>query len=142
MIGRVREIVIDELPHLHDEDGVGGVGGVFSGAAVGAGASLGGEHVAHLPRGRQLEIVGGAATRQVDSAAGVFREEDALVGRAGPPKVRVGQVVARAVRSTKYLEIIYVKNKTIFGRFSIRMIVCYSIQLVKFLEYKIMCCFS
>ncbi len=114
MIGRVRQIMIDELPHLHDEDGVGGVGGVFSGAAVGAGASLGGEHVAHFPRGRQLEIVGWAATREVDGAAGVFREEDALVGRAGPPKVRVGQIVARAVRSTKYLEISHIKNRTKF----------------------------
>ncbi len=112
MIGRVREIMIDELPHLHDEDGVGGVGGVFSGAAVGTGARgvLSGEHVAHLPRGRQLEVVGGAATREVDGAAGVFGEEDALVGRAGPPKVWVGQVVARAVRSTKYLEISHIKG--------------------------------
>jgi hypothetical protein len=107
VIGRMRQIVIDKLPHLHDENGVGGVGGIFSGAAVGAGASgvLGGEHVAHLTRGGQLEVVGGAATRQVDGAAGVFGQEDALVGRAGPTKVRVGQVVARAVRCTKYLEI-------------------------------------
>jgi hypothetical protein len=112
VIGRVRQIVIDELPHLHDQDGVGGVGGVFSGAAVGAGARgvLSGEHVANLARGRQLEVVGGAATRKVDGAAGVFREEDPLVGRAGPPKVRVGEVVARAVRSTKYLGIIHSKN--------------------------------
>ncbi len=112
MIGRVRQIVIDELPHLHNKDGVGGVGGILPGAAVGAGASgvLSGEHVAHLPRGGKLEVVGGAATRQVDSAAGVFGEEDALVGRAGPPKVRVGQVVARAVRSTKYLEISHIKG--------------------------------
>ncbi len=119
MIGRVRQIMIDKLPHLHDEDGVGGVGGVFSGAAVGAGARgvLSGEHVAHFASGWQLEIVGGAATRQVDGAAGVFREEDALVGRAGPPKVRVGQVVARAVRSTKYLDIIHSKNRTKLRRY-------------------------
>ncbi len=125
MIGRVRQIMINELPHLHDENGVGSVGGIFSGAAVGAGASriLSGEHVAHFARGRQLEVVGGAATRQVDGAAGVFGEEDALVGRPGPPKVRVGQVVARAVRCTKYLEISHSKNKTRFQKiYSIRLL--------------------
>ena len=101
MIGRVGEIVVDELAHLHDEEGVGGVGDV--GAAVGG--SLGGEHVAHLPGGGQLKVVGRAAPRQVDGAAGVLGQQDALVGRPRPPKVGLGQVVARTVVASVYLNI-------------------------------------
>ena len=103
MVWRVREVMVNELTHLHDQDRVGGVERLRG--------RFGGEHVAHLARGRQLKVVGGAATREVDGAAGVFGQQDPLVGRTGPPKVGVGQVVAGAVSAPVHLKKSFLKKK-------------------------------
>ena len=58
VVGGVRDVMVHELAHLHEEGGVGGVGG-----------GRGSRHfVAEQPSGGQLALAVGAAAREVDAA--------------------------------------------------------------------------
>ncbi len=67
MVGRVRDVVVNELPHLHHQDGVEGVHGVGVAHQGGGGDLAGGGQVGGgRPAAAALESLGAAG--EVDGA--------------------------------------------------------------------------
>ncbi len=66
MVGRVRDVVVHKLPHLHHQDGVEGVRGVGVAHQGGGGDLAGGGEVGGGPSAAALASLGAAG--EVDGA--------------------------------------------------------------------------
>jgi len=99
VVGGVGQVVVDELPHLHQQQRVGGVRPVDPAC----------HQVADLSGSGQLQIISLSLTRKINRTSSILRQQYSLEWSSCSSIVRVLQVVTSAINGSK---IILITNRS------------------------------